>query len=61
MMGNSHRVCVVYTANGKMKFSNVNKIIVAMRDEAKVQHQASMDVTLENINRLKKQAVRRTK
>ena len=53
---NTHKVCVVYTPTGKVKFTNVDKVIVAMRDGAKVQHQASLDVTLENINRLKKRA-----
>jgi len=48
------RHCIVFANGRKLEIPNVNKVIVSVRDHARVQHQASVDVTIENINQLKR-------
>jgi hypothetical protein len=48
------RIAVIYANGKKIEIPNVNKVIVAIRDKAAVQHQASVDVTVDNIIQLKR-------
>lgn len=47
------RTAIIYANGKKIEIPDVNKVIVAIRDMAAVQHQASVDVTVENIASLK--------
>lgn len=48
------RTAVIYANGKKLSIPNVNKVIMTIRDKALIQHQASVDVTVENIIQLKK-------
>ena len=48
------RRLVVFANGRKIEVPDPNKIIVTMRDAELQQHQASMDITIPNINQLKK-------
>ncbi len=45
---------VIFANGKKLTIPNVDKVIVAVRDKAAVQHQASVDVTIDNIDQLRK-------
>lgn len=47
------RTAIIYANGKKIEIPNVNKVIMAIRDKATIQHQASVDVTIENIASLK--------
>ena len=48
------RRLIVFANGRKIEVPDPNKIIVTVRDAELQQHQASMDITVPNINQLKK-------
>lgn len=58
-MAKELRRVIVYANGKKMDIPDPSKIIVSVRDAKLQQHQASMDITVPNVNQLKKIVVRR--